>query len=60
MEISSPGADNAITLVVPDDPSSFEHGPEKGSVSVTINGSVSNQNLSFQLENLITDVIRER
>lgn len=48
--------DNTITLIVPDDPSIFEHGPEEGLVSVTIEGSPSNQNLSFQLENLITDV----
>ena len=48
--------DNAIKLIVPDDLSIFEHGPDKGSVSVTIGGSISNQNFSFQLENLITDV----
>jgi photosystem II stability/assembly factor-like uncharacterized protein len=47
--------DDAITVLVPDHPTLFEKGPDSGIVMVLADSSASNQNLSFQLENRITD-----
>lgn len=46
---------SVITVNVPDDPILFNEGPVNDFVRVTANGSLSNQNFNFQLENHITD-----
>jgi photosystem II stability/assembly factor-like uncharacterized protein len=48
-----------IVVRVPDDTTLFPHGPEVGPVMVRASGSNSNNDLSFQLENRITEMTYE-